>query len=194
MALDAAALYPATRWNSLVHAVPLGKLANSREHCCAELNCRTWQESTLGRLSAKRTTNQARRCFAGPARIRNAKSTGTPKRRSRDAAKCRPMDGWRQTTRSMELASSLRRWHGRSSGTAVPVQLPDVVRHFNEVHPHAALGYKSPRMFRKERRRQALVTDANYASGCVREKRNKIRQLSRFGNVEVNVISDPACQ
>lgn len=49
----------------------------------------------------------------------------------------------------------------RSSRVAVLVQLPNAFRHFNEVHPHSALGYKSPRMFRKERRRQALETDAN---------------------------------
>jgi transposase InsO family protein len=49
----------------------------------------------------------------------------------------------------------------RSSGTAVLAQLPDAFRHFNEVHPHSALGYKSPRMFRKERPCQALETDAN---------------------------------
>jgi hypothetical protein len=47
----------------------------------------------------------------------------------------------------------------RSSGAAVLAQLPDAFRHFNEVHPHSALGYKSPRMFRKERRRQALRTN-----------------------------------
>jgi transposase InsO family protein len=41
----------------------------------------------------------------------------------------------------------------RSSGPVVLAQLPDAFRHFNEVHPHSALGYKSPRMFRKERSR-----------------------------------------
>lgn len=49
----------------------------------------------------------------------------------------------------------------RSTGTVVLAQLPDAFRHFNEVHPHSALGYKSPRMFRKERPCQALETDAN---------------------------------
>ncbi|WP_237170324.1 IS3 family transposase [Pandoraea thiooxydans] len=49
----------------------------------------------------------------------------------------------------------------RSSGAAVLAQLPGAFRHFNEVHPHSALGYKSPRMFRKERRRQALENGAN---------------------------------
>jgi transposase InsO family protein len=49
----------------------------------------------------------------------------------------------------------------RTDGAVVLAQLPDAFRHFNEVHPHSALGYKSPRMFRKERPRQALETDAN---------------------------------
>jgi len=49
----------------------------------------------------------------------------------------------------------------RSNGTVVLAQLPGAVRHFNEVHPHSALGYKSPRLFTKERPRQALQTDAN---------------------------------
>jgi putative transposase len=31
----------------------------------------------------------------------------------------------------------------RSNGAAVLAQLPDAFRHFNEVHPHSALGYKS---------------------------------------------------
>jgi len=49
----------------------------------------------------------------------------------------------------------------RSNGAVVLAQLPDAFRHFNEVHPHSALGYKSPRMFRKERPCQALETEAN---------------------------------
>lgn len=49
----------------------------------------------------------------------------------------------------------------RSSGPVVLAQLPDAFRHFNEVHPHSALGYESPRMFRYERRRQALETGAD---------------------------------
>jgi putative transposase len=48
-----------------------------------------------------------------------------------------------------------------SNGTAVLAQLPDAFRHFDEVHPHSALGYKSPRMFGREQQRQALETDSN---------------------------------
>jgi transposase InsO family protein len=39
----------------------------------------------------------------------------------------------------------------RSTGAAVLAQLPDAFRHFNEVHPHSALGYRSLRMFRNRR-------------------------------------------
>ena len=49
----------------------------------------------------------------------------------------------------------------RSSSAAVLSQLPYAFRHFNEVHPHSALGYKSPRMFRKERHLQPLETGVN---------------------------------
>lgn len=49
----------------------------------------------------------------------------------------------------------------RSSGAAVLAQLPDAFRHFNDVHPHSALGYQSPRMYRKERKRQAQEIGAN---------------------------------
>lgn len=49
---------------------------------------------------------------------------------------------------------------GHTSCTTAQAQLPDVSGHFNEVHLHSALGYKSPRIFRKERRRQALGTVA----------------------------------
>lgn len=49
----------------------------------------------------------------------------------------------------------------RSSAEAVLGQLPDAFKHFNEVHPHSALNYKSPRMFRNERMRQAQEIDAN---------------------------------
>ena len=49
----------------------------------------------------------------------------------------------------------------RTNGAVVLAQPPDAFRHFNEVHPHSALGYESPRMFRKERPCQALETDAN---------------------------------
>lgn len=37
------------------------------------------------------------------------------------------------------------------NSSAVPVQRPNAFKHANEVDPHSALGYKSPRMFRKER-------------------------------------------
>lgn len=49
----------------------------------------------------------------------------------------------------------------RSSAKAVLAQLPDAFKHFNEVHPHSSLRYKSPRMFRDERMRQAQEIDAN---------------------------------
>jgi transposase InsO family protein len=49
----------------------------------------------------------------------------------------------------------------RSSAEAELAQLPDAFTHFNEVHPHSALKYQSPRMFRKERQRQAQEIDAN---------------------------------
>jgi putative transposase len=43
----------------------------------------------------------------------------------------------------------------RSTAAAVLSQLPDVFEHFNEVHPHSALKWKSPRMYRRELMRQA---------------------------------------
>jgi transposase InsO family protein len=43
----------------------------------------------------------------------------------------------------------------RSTAAAVLSQLPDVFEHFNEVHPHSALKWKSPRMYRRELVRQA---------------------------------------
>jgi len=49
----------------------------------------------------------------------------------------------------------------RSSAAAVLAQLPDAFEHFNEVHPHSALKWKSPRMFRRELVRQAQENDAN---------------------------------
>jgi putative transposase len=49
----------------------------------------------------------------------------------------------------------------RSTAAAVLDQLPDAFEHFNEVHPHSALKLKSPRMFRRELKRQALENDAN---------------------------------
>jgi putative transposase len=42
-----------------------------------------------------------------------------------------------------------------STAAAVLSQLPDVFEHFNEVHPHSALKWKSPRMYRRELVRQA---------------------------------------
>jgi len=38
----------------------------------------------------------------------------------------------------------------RSTAAIVLAQLPDAFEHFNEVHPHSALKWKSPRMFRRE--------------------------------------------
>jgi transposase InsO family protein len=49
----------------------------------------------------------------------------------------------------------------RSTAAAVLAQLPDAFEHFNEVHPHSALKWKSPRMFRRELVRQAQENDAN---------------------------------
>ncbi len=48
----------------------------------------------------------------------------------------------------------------RSSAEAVLAQLPAAFEHFNEIHPHSALNYKSPRMFRRELARQAQENDA----------------------------------
>jgi putative transposase len=42
----------------------------------------------------------------------------------------------------------------RSTAAAVLSQLPDVFEHFNEVHPHSASNWKSPRMYRRELVRQ----------------------------------------
>ena len=49
----------------------------------------------------------------------------------------------------------------RSTAAAVLDQLPDAFEHFNEVHPHSALKWKSPRMFRRELKRQAQENGAN---------------------------------
>jgi putative transposase len=49
----------------------------------------------------------------------------------------------------------------RSTAAIVLAQLPDAFEHFNEVHPHSALKWKSPRMFRRELARQAHENDAN---------------------------------
>lgn len=43
----------------------------------------------------------------------------------------------------------------RSSAAIVLRQMPTAFEHFNEVHPHSALGYRSPRMYRKELIRRA---------------------------------------
>jgi putative transposase len=45
----------------------------------------------------------------------------------------------------------------RSSAAIVLRQMPAAFDHFNEVHPHSALGYRSPRMFRKELIRRAQI-------------------------------------
>jgi len=44
----------------------------------------------------------------------------------------------------------------RSTAEVVLAQLSDAFTHFNEVHPHSSLNYKSPRMFRRELARLAL--------------------------------------
>lgn len=48
----------------------------------------------------------------------------------------------------------------RSTAAMVLAQLPHAFEHFNEVHPHSALKWKSPRMFRRELVRQAQENDA----------------------------------
>jgi transposase InsO family protein len=45
----------------------------------------------------------------------------------------------------------------RRSADVVLRQMPAAFRHFNEVHPHSSLGYKSPSMFRKELLRRAQI-------------------------------------
>jgi putative transposase len=49
----------------------------------------------------------------------------------------------------------------RSSAEIVLAQLPDAFTHFNEVHPHSSLKWKSPRMFRREQARRAQENGAN---------------------------------
>ena len=49
----------------------------------------------------------------------------------------------------------------RSNAEAVLAQLPDAFTHFNEVHPHSSLKWKSPRMFRRELARRAQESGAN---------------------------------
>jgi transposase InsO family protein len=45
----------------------------------------------------------------------------------------------------------------RSSAAIVLRQMPAAFEHFNEVHPHSALGYRSPRLYRKELIRRAQI-------------------------------------
>lgn len=45
----------------------------------------------------------------------------------------------------------------RSCADIVLKQMPAAFQHFNEVHPHSSLGYKSPSMFRKELTRRAQI-------------------------------------
>ena len=47
-----------------------------------------------------------------------------------------------------------------STAETVLAQLPNAFTHFNEVHPHSALKWKSPRMYRTELARQARENDA----------------------------------
>jgi len=49
----------------------------------------------------------------------------------------------------------------RSNAETVLAQLPDAFTHFNEVHPHSSLKWKSPRMFRRELARRAQESGAN---------------------------------
>jgi transposase InsO family protein len=48
----------------------------------------------------------------------------------------------------------------RSTAAVVLIQLSKAFKHFNEVHPHSALKWKSPRMFMRELARQAQRNDA----------------------------------
>lgn len=45
----------------------------------------------------------------------------------------------------------------RSSADIVLRQMPAAFKHFNEIHPHSSLGYKSPSMFREELMRRAQI-------------------------------------
>lgn len=45
----------------------------------------------------------------------------------------------------------------RSSASTVLHQMPAAFKHFNEIHPHSSLGYRSPSMFRNELMRRALI-------------------------------------
>jgi putative transposase len=42
-----------------------------------------------------------------------------------------------------------------SSAAIVLLQMQAAFNHFNEIHPHPALGYRPPRMYRKELMRRA---------------------------------------
>jgi transposase InsO family protein len=35
--------------------------------------------------------------------------------------------------------------------------MPAAFKHFNEIHPHSSLGYKSPSMYREELMRRAQI-------------------------------------
>jgi transposase InsO family protein len=48
-----------------------------------------------------------------------------------------------------------------SNAKTVLAQLPDAFTHFNEIHPHSSLKWKSPRMFRRELARWAQESGAN---------------------------------
>jgi len=45
----------------------------------------------------------------------------------------------------------------RSSAYTVLRQMPAAFKHFNEIHPHSSLGYKSPSMYREELKRRAQI-------------------------------------
>jgi putative transposase len=45
----------------------------------------------------------------------------------------------------------------RSSADTVLLQMPAAFSHFNKIHPHSSLGYKSPSMFREELKRRAQI-------------------------------------
>jgi putative transposase len=49
----------------------------------------------------------------------------------------------------------------RSNAHVVLSQLPGAFTHFHEVHPHAAIAYQSPRLFRRQLARQAGKNGAN---------------------------------
>ena len=45
----------------------------------------------------------------------------------------------------------------RSDASVVLRQMPAAFKHFNEIHPHSSLGYRSPTMFREELMRRAQI-------------------------------------